>query len=58
LSAAHCVITAIHRGDGLGKVPHSKPIHFTGMTMVCVRGGKIVESWNYFDFETMFQQME
>jgi len=58
MSAAYCVITAVHSGDGLGRTPRNRPIYFTGMTMVRVRDGKIVESWNYFDFETMFQQME
>jgi len=58
LSAARCVITAVHTGDGLNRVPLNRPIHFTGMVMVRVRDGKIVESWNYFDFETMYKQME
>jgi len=58
MSAAYCVITAVHSGDGLGRTPRNRPLYFTGMTMVRVRDGKIVESWNYFDFETMFQQME
>lgn len=58
MSAARCVITAVHRDDGSGDVPRRKPIQFTGMAMVRVREGKIVESWNHFDFETMFQQME
>src|ERR1035438_8832476 len=52
--AARCVITAIDRGDGSGRIP----IRFTGMIMVHVREGKIVESWNYFDFESMYRQME
>lgn len=52
--AARCVITAVDRSDGSAP----RPIHFTGMTMVRVREGKIAESWNYFDFETMCQQME
>jgi predicted ester cyclase len=58
LSAALCTITAVHTGDGLGKPPQSRPIHFTGMLMARVRHGQIVETWNYFDFETMYQQME
>lgn len=58
LSAARCVITAVHTGDGLGRVPLNLPIHFTGMVMVRTRDGKIVESWNHFDFETMYKQME
>jgi predicted ester cyclase len=58
MSAARCTVTAVHSGDGLDRVPLNKPIHFTGMSMVRVRDGKIVESWNHFDFETMYQQME
>lgn len=58
MSAARCVVAAIHRGDGFDRVSQSKPIHFTGMAMVRVRDSKIVESWNHFDFETMFRQME
>ncbi len=53
LVAARFVITASHNSDA-GR----KPIHFTGMTLARVRAGKIVESWNHFDFETMYQQME
>jgi predicted ester cyclase len=52
--AAHCVVTAIHKGYW----PRSTPIHFTGMVMVRVRDCRIAESWNYFDFETMYRQME
>jgi predicted ester cyclase len=58
MSAAHCIITGVHSGDGLGRVPHNHPIYFTGMCMVQVQDGKIIQSWNYFDFETMYQQME
>ncbi len=53
LMAARFVVTASYAGDA-GR----KPIHFTGMTLVRVFGGKIIESWNHFDFETMYQQME
>jgi predicted ester cyclase len=58
MGGARCVVTAIHSGEGLGRAPRSKPIRFTGMAMVRIRDGKIVESWNHFDFETMYQQME
>jgi predicted ester cyclase len=57
-SAARCVIHAVHTGNGLPRTPLQRQIHFTGMCMVRVKDGKIVESWNHFDFETMYQQME
>lgn len=57
-SAAVCVVTAIHTGECFGKLPQSRPIHFTGMILVRTSEGRIVETWNYFDFETMYQQME
>jgi predicted ester cyclase len=57
-SAARCVITARRKDAGSDALRRSQPIQFTGMTMVRVRAGKIVESWNHFDFESMYQQME
>jgi predicted ester cyclase len=56
--AARCVISAIHHDVGPDELPREVPIHFTGMSMVKVREGKIIESWNHFDFEGMYQQME
>jgi predicted ester cyclase len=32
-------------------------VEFTGMTIVRIRDGKIIEAWNNFDFMTMFQQV-
>lgn len=58
MEAAWCVITAMHRGDAPGRMEGAKPIFFTGMTIARLREGRIAESWNCFDFETMYQQME
>jgi predicted ester cyclase len=55
---AHCIITAIHSGDGLGVAPRGNPIKFTGLSMARIRDGKFVECWNEFDFASMYQQME
>jgi hypothetical protein len=30
---------------------------FGGIVMVRIEGGKIVESWNHFDFLTMYKQI-
>jgi steroid delta-isomerase-like uncharacterized protein len=54
---ARCAVRATHRGKGLGLAPTDKSVEFTGMRMLKVEGGKIVESWNSFDFLTMFQQI-
>jgi steroid delta-isomerase-like uncharacterized protein len=55
--AARCSVRGTHRGKGLGIDPTHQPVMFTGMTIVRIEGGKIVEAWNNFDFMTMFQQM-
>jgi predicted ester cyclase len=51
-------VTGVHTGEGIGKPPTGKPVKFTGMTMVRLRDGKIIESWNNFDFMTMYKQIE
>ncbi len=58
LSAARCLIDVVPKEKGAGHASHSKPIHFTGLVMIRERDGRIVELWNHFDFETMYQKME
>jgi steroid delta-isomerase-like uncharacterized protein len=55
---ARCRVQATHSGDSLGFSATNKPVEFSGMCMLRVKDGKIVEAWNSFDFLTMFQQME
>ena len=55
--AARCTVRGRHRGGALGFAATEQPVEFTGMTIVRVRDGKIVEAWNNFDFMTMFQQL-
>jgi steroid delta-isomerase-like uncharacterized protein len=54
---ARCSVRGHHRGDSLGFAATQQPVEFTGMTIVRIRDGKIVEAWNNFDFMTMFQQL-
>ena len=54
--AARCTVRGTHRGDTLGPATQ-KPVLFTGITIMRVRDGKIVEAWNNFDFETMKAQL-
>ena len=55
--AARCRVEGTHRGEGLGIAATGKRVEFTGMAIIRVREGKIVEAWNNFDFRTMFQQI-
>ena len=55
--AARCTVRASHRGDTLGYAATHQPTEFTGMTFARVRGGKIIEAWNNFDFMSMHQQL-
>jgi len=54
---ARCTVKATHTGDSIGLKATGKPVEFTGMCMMRVKDGKIAESWNSFDFLTMFQQL-
>ncbi len=55
--AARCTVRGRHEGHTLGFAATKRPVEFTGMTFARVRGGKIVEAWNNFDFMSMFQQL-
>lgn len=55
--AARCTVTGTHVGEGIGVAATGRPVTFSGMCMVRVRDGKIVEAWNNFDFMMMFQQI-
>ncbi len=55
--AARCTVRGRHEGDSLGFAATKQPVEFTGMTFARVRGGKIVEAWNNFDFMSMFRQL-
>lgn len=55
--AARCTVKATHAGEGLGIAPTNQPIEFTGLTIVKIKDGKIVEAWNEFDFMKMYSQV-
>jgi len=46
-----------HRGDLFGIAPTGNRLEFTGMTIVRLENGVIVERWSNIDSLTMFQQM-
>ena len=55
--AARCSVRARHEGDFLGRSATQSPVDFTGMTIVRIYNGKIVEAWNNFDFMTLHKQV-
>ena len=56
LVAGHCRVVGTHKGDTMGKAT-GKPTEFSGMCILRVRDGQIVEGWNSFDFLTFYQQL-
>jgi steroid delta-isomerase-like uncharacterized protein len=52
-----CTVRGTHTGEGSGVGPTNRPVECTGMCMARVEDGRIVESWNSFDFLTMMQQI-
>ena len=54
--AARCSVRAKHEGELLGRAATQAPVEFTGITIVRIDNGKIVEAWNNFDFMTMYKQ--
>jgi steroid delta-isomerase-like uncharacterized protein len=55
--AARCSVRGKHSGDGLGFAATQSPVEFTGITIVRIKDGKIVEAWNNFDFMKMERQL-
>ncbi|MCU1264725.1 MAG: putative ester cyclase [Acidobacteria bacterium] len=55
--AARCTVRGKHQGDSLGFAATQAPIEITGIAIVRIENGKIVEAWNNFDFMTMYKQL-
>ena len=55
--AARCIVTGTHRGETLGVPGSNKPVQFTGVAILRIKDGKIVEAWNNFDFQTLSRQI-
>ena len=57
LVAAVCNVRGNHRGDHLGIAATNVPVDFTGISVVRIKNGKIVEAWNNFDFMKLNRQI-
>jgi len=54
---ARCSVRAKHEGDFMGRAATEAPVEFTGIAIVRIYNGKIVEAWNNFDFMTLHKQV-
>jgi steroid delta-isomerase-like uncharacterized protein len=55
--AARCSVRGKHTGDTLGFAATQAHMEITGIVIVRVKDGKVVEAWNNFDFMTMYKQL-
>ena len=55
--AAVCRVTGALEGESLGISPANQPVEFTGILILRLKDGKIIEAWNEFNFMTMYQQL-
>lgn len=55
--AARCSVRGRHEGEFLGRAATQAPVAISGITIVRVENGKIVEAWNNFDFMTLHRQV-
>jgi steroid delta-isomerase-like uncharacterized protein len=55
--AARCSVRGQHEGDFMGRAATKSPVEITGITIIRIENGKIVEAWNNFDFMTLHRQV-
>lgn len=55
--ATRCSVRGKHTGDSLGFAATQAPVEFTGVTITRIKDGKIIETWNNFDFMKMYKQV-
>ena len=55
--AARCSVRGQHEGDFRGRAATQSPVEITGITIVRIENGKIVEAWNNFDFMALHKQV-
>ena len=55
--AARCSVRGKQEGQLRGLEATQAPVEFTGMTIVRIADGKIVEAWNNFDFMNLHKQV-
>jgi predicted ester cyclase len=54
--AARCVVRGLYKGEGVD-TDSLQPIEISGICMLQLKNGKIVEAWNNFDFMGLYKQV-
>jgi predicted SnoaL-like aldol condensation-catalyzing enzyme len=57
LGLGHCRVTGTQRGDLPGLQATNRRVDFSGFGMCRLEHGQVKESWNTFDFLTMYRQL-
>ena len=55
--AVRCRVPALIKVKAWAFLSPTNPVEFTGLCMMRVKDGKIVEAWNEFNFMQMYQQL-
>jgi len=55
--ATRCSVRGKHEGELMGRAATQAPVEFTGIAIIRIDDGKIVEAWNNFDFMRMYKQV-
>lgn len=53
----HVTVRGTHTGEGIGIDPTGREVEFAGLCMARVEKGRIVASWNQYDFMAMYNQL-
>ena len=57
LVAVHITQTGTHKGSMMGEKPTGKPFNLSGIDLVRMKDGKIVEHWGYYEEIKMLQHL-
>ena len=57
LEAHYVVLAGTHQGELMGVAPTGRAVEFSGVEIVRVDGGKVVEYWGAMDTMTLMQQI-
>lgn len=55
--AVRLSVDGTHSGEGFGIPPNGRTIHISGISIVRVSDGKIVEAWNNIDYLSLLTQI-
>ena len=57
LEAQYVVLTGTHQGELMGVAASGRSVEFSGVDIIRIEGGKVVEHWGATDTMTLMQQI-